>query len=81
MACDANQLVTAAKCFQCLSGQQLQMVITYLLCQISIGSGGGNVGAISFGHGAPSFTPTTDGAIYFDEDTGAQYNWYAGIWH
>lgn len=41
MACEPNTLLNSAKCFQCLSEQQLQMVITYLLCQISSGSGGG----------------------------------------
>lgn len=35
MSCDPNQLVAAAKCFQCLSSQQLQMVTNYLLCLIS----------------------------------------------
>jgi hypothetical protein len=40
MACDPNQLLLNARCFQCLSQKELQMVVTYLLCQISIGSGG-----------------------------------------
>lgn len=80
MACDVNTLLEQARCFQCLSNKELQQVVTYLLCQISTGSGG-NVGAITVGHGAPTSTPTTDAAIYFDEDTGTQYNWFAGAWH
>lgn len=80
MACDPNTLLDSARCFQCLSHKELQQVVTYLLCQISGGSGV-NIGAISSGHGSPAFTPTTSTAVYFDEDTGIQYNWYAGAWH
>lgn len=35
MACDVNQIVTDAKCFQCLSEKELQMVKAYLLCQFA----------------------------------------------
>lgn len=83
MNCDPNSLVKAASCFQCLSAQQLEMVKAYLLCQIIAtgGGGGGGTGAVSSGHGAPSFTPTTSTAIYFDEDSGTQYNYFNGAWH
>jgi hypothetical protein len=36
MACQPQQLLELAKCFQCLSDKQLSMVKAYLLCQISI---------------------------------------------
>ena len=38
-------------------------------------------GVISTGSGAPTSTPSTAGAIYFDTDTDDQYAWYAGAWH
>lgn len=68
MACDPNQLVTQAKCFQCLSEQQLQMVITYLLCQISIGSGSSNfLQPVPYTVAPPPNPPdTSKSAVAFD---------------
>ncbi len=57
MACDPNQLLAAAKCFQCLSHQQLQQVVTYLLCQISVNGGsggGGNAQFVTYTSGTPA---------------------------
>ena len=48
------------------------------LAYVSTGSASAQV---SYGHGAPAFTPSTTSAIYFDQDTGTQYNYYAGAWH
>jgi hypothetical protein len=31
--------------------------------------------------GVPAHTPTITRQIYFDTNTGAQYNWYSGVWH
>lgn len=38
-------------------------------------------GGMSSGHGAPAYTPTSSVAVYFDLDTGDQWNWYASAWH
>ena len=35
MACDPNTLLNDARCFQCLSKKELEMVKAYLMCQIS----------------------------------------------
>lgn len=43
-------------------------------------SGAGTV-EITSGHGAPVDPPEGTVGIYFDEDTGAQYNYYASAWH
>lgn len=48
MPCDPNELLTAARCFQCLSEKQLKQVITYLLCQINTNGGGGGSGNAQF---------------------------------
>jgi hypothetical protein len=79
MACDPNALLNQARCFQCCSEKELQQVIASLLCQISTGGAGG--ANLTSGHGAPTSTPTSSVAIYIDEDTGAQYNWFSGSWH
>ncbi len=79
MACDPQSLITQAVCDLCIipAGMQLPVMIS-LLCQVRDALG--NVG-ISSGAGAPTFTPSTTTAIYFDTNTGAQYNYYAGAWH
>jgi hypothetical protein len=89
MACDPNQLVKSAKCFQCLSEQQLQMVITYLLCQISISGGGsgGTIQTISTTAADPNVAgivpsdPTKAALFYQDPSVaGGIYNvWHWGI--
>lgn len=71
MACDPNQLLAAAKCFQCLSQKQLQMVATYLLCQISVngggGGGGGNAQLVRYTVAPPANPPNTaNPAIAYD---------------
>lgn len=35
MACEPKQILALAKCFQCLDHKQLEMVKSYLLCQIA----------------------------------------------
>lgn len=85
MACDPNELVAAAKCFQCLSNQQLQMVITYLLCQISTGSAsGGTIQVISTVDADPNAAhlvpaDATKGAIFYQDPSvaGGIFN----VWH
>lgn len=36
---------------------------------------------VTSGNGPPSFTPSTDTAIYFDKNTGAQYDFWNNTWH
>jgi hypothetical protein len=69
MACDPNQLLKAAKCFQCLSEKELQQVVTYLLCQISVNGsgGGGNAQLVIYTSGTPDNPPNTSNpAIAYD---------------
>jgi hypothetical protein len=85
MSCDPNQLVSAAKCFQCLSEQQLQMVIAYLLCQIMQSSGsGGSIQVITTTDADPNVAvivpaDKTKGAIFYQDPSvaGGIYN----VWH
>jgi hypothetical protein len=84
MSCDPNQLVTAAKCFQCLSEQQLQMVITYLLCQISGGGSGSVIQTISTVDADPNaagIVPAdkTKAALFYQDPSvsGGIFN----VWH
>lgn len=37
--------------------------------------------SVTTGVGPPTSVPLMDAAIYFDKNTGAQYNWWNGIWH
>lgn len=85
MACDPNQLLAAAKCFQCLSEKELNQVIAYLLCQISTGgSSGGSIQVIvtidadpNAAHLVPS--EPTKGAIFYQDPSvaGGIFN----VWH
>lgn len=86
MACDPNQLLESARCFQCLSHKELQQVIAYLLCQISIsgGGGGGGIQVISTVDANPNLaglvpTDPTKGAIFYQDPSvsGGIYN----VWH
>lgn len=80
MITDPQTLLNNAKCYLCLGitiGEALQLA---LLAQIASGGTGGG-SQVSSGVGPPSFTPTTNEAIYFDRSTGAQYNYYSGAWH
>lgn len=82
MACDSSALKTSA-CSngfaQAASDEVLfRALMLQLLCIISTdGAGGG----ITTGVGDPTSTPTSDGAIYFDTATGAQWSWWSGSWH
>jgi hypothetical protein len=81
---DPQTLLTNAKCYLCLGITLAEALQLALLDQISSGGGGGGgVGSVLSGHGSPIgvVIPTTDTAIYFDEDTGIQYNYFAGAWH
>lgn len=46
---------------------------------VTISSDGGTLG----GHGDPTgvVVPTTEFALYIDQDTGALYEWYDSTWH
>lgn len=69
--CSAQDLLTAGKCFDCLTKKELQIVIAQLLCEIVEGGGtGGGVGAVMRGSGPPIAPPVdpTQGAIYYDDD-------------
>lgn len=81
--CNTSSLLTSAKCFSCLSKKELQAVIAQLLCNISGGGAASPLTQVFSGHGDPTgvVTPTATAAIYFDEDTGNQYNWYSSQWH
>lgn len=80
MSTDANTLLAESKCYLCLGISLAEALQLALLNNIS--NSGVNANILS-GHGSPVgvVTPTTSTAIYFDEDTGAQYNFYAGAWH
>ena len=81
---DPQTLFTQAKCYLCLGITMAEALQLALLAQI-VDNGGGGGGGISVlsGSGSPVgvITPTTDAAIYFDEDTGVQYNYFSGAWH
>lgn len=74
-------LITEANCLLCLVPPGL---VPYLMVQairgIS-GGGGGGSGSVLSGAGAPVADPGVSAAVYFDETTGAQYNWFSGAWH
>jgi len=63
----------------------LQLIQIALLQQIALapssGGGGGSGGNVTAGVGPPTSTPTTAAAIYFDTNTGVQYDWYLDVWH
>jgi hypothetical protein len=85
MSCDPNQLLESSKCFQCLDEKQLKMVIAYLLCQISTGSGtSGKIQTISTVDADPNTAaivpadPTKAALFYQDPSVvGGIYN----VWH
>lgn len=84
MACEPNDLISLARCFNCLSPSTLLEVQTYLLCQIMLNGGGGGGGAteVFAGNGlAPDVTPTATAAIWIDKDSGVIIHWYDGAWH
>jgi len=82
-ACTPSTLLDSAKCFSCLSKKELQAVIAQLLCNISSGTSSSPLTQVFSGSGDPTgvVTPTATAAIYFDVDTGDQYNWYNSAWH
>lgn len=61
--CSPSELLDAAKCFECLSKQELQAVIAQLLCNINAGGGGNQsltIGAITPVGGPYSFGTLTN---------------------
>lgn len=83
MACDIDTIQAAA----CASGIgkvtdeiQLLRLIAQLTCEAAEG-GASAAAAVSSGSGAPVADPGVSTAIYFDTDTGVQYNFYSGAWH
>jgi hypothetical protein len=77
---DPQTLLANAKCYICLGVSLYEALQLALLDQIASG-GTSSAGGITSGIGAPTLAPTTSPAIYFDENTGTQYNYYAGAWH
>lgn len=77
---DPQTLFSQAQCYVCMGVSLAEAMQLALLAQIA-SSGTGGAGSVTSGKGAPAFTPTTAAAIYFDENTGTQYNYYAGAWH
>ena len=83
--CNASTLLQQGAAFQACSKKELQIIIAQLLCNLSASGGGG----VSSGNGSPVgvVTPSGTTAIYFDRQTGQQYNWYPdtnnpnGAWH
>jgi len=80
MACNSTTLKTNA-CTngfaQAASDEVLfRALMLQLLCNISTDGAG-----VTSGVGAPTSTPSSSAAIYFDTSTGAQYNWWSGSWH
>lgn len=84
MACDITTLLSGAcdNGFDKIAQNEplYRAIELQLLCEISEGGGGGS-GSVLSGSGAPVADPGVSSAIYFDEDTGVQYNWYDGSWH
>ncbi len=78
---DPQTLLTQAKCYMCLGVTLAEALQLALLAQISDGTSSGAGGNVTSGIGPPAFTPSTTAAIYFDENNGTQYNYYAGAWH
>jgi hypothetical protein len=62
-------------------GQQVLELLQTIADNLAGGGGGGGGSSTTSGSGAPTSTPTTNAAIYFDTDNGDQYNWYDGSWH
>lgn len=86
--CSASTLVEAAKCFECLSKQQLQAVIAQLLCDINANGGGGGGGGATqvfsgnYGAGSPTQTPTTSAAVAYNLDAPYQiFTWDGAAWN
>lgn len=78
---DPQTLLAQAQCYVCQGVSLAQALELALLAQIANASGGSVTPNVTSGSGPPAFTPSTPAAIYFDENTGAQYNYYAGAWH
>lgn len=81
MNTDPNTLLSQAQCYLCLGISLAEALQLALLADIASSGSGSSGGNVTSGIGAPTFTPTTSAAIYFDENTGVQYNYYSGAWH
>jgi hypothetical protein len=73
MICTPETLLSAAKCFACLSEKQLAAINSYLLCQILDSGGGGG----SFNGSGPPTTqvPTGTSGTYYDYTNNVNYQW------
>jgi len=78
---DPQTLFAQAKCYLCLGITMAEALQLALLADIANGGGSGASTNITSGVGPPVAAPSTSPAIYFDENTGAQYNYYGGAWH
>jgi len=77
---DVDTLMTEAACLQCVPPGTIPYLILQAIRDGGIGGGSGS-GSVLSGAGAPVADPGVSAAIYFDENTGVQYNWYSGAWH
>lgn len=63
--CDVAALMQDAKCFDCLTQHQMEMLQTQLLCEILQSGGGGGASCLLCGTEDPEDAPLCDCAIYF----------------
>lgn len=70
MACNPNDLLEQARCFQCLSHKELQQVIAYLLCQISESPSGQSSQLVQYTSGTPANPPNLDAPAFAYDPTG-----------
>jgi hypothetical protein len=88
MACQIDEILADAceNGFSCLpSLREYDIVIAQLLCDLkdSLAGGISGVSGVYSGHGDPTgvVVPSGSAAVYFDEDSGTQWNYYDGVWH
>jgi len=82
MACNLDTVLSAA-CTSHIGMVNDPILLLQIIAQLSceVSSAAASSGGVTAGVGAPSSTPTTDAAIYFDTATGVQYNWFSNSWH
>lgn len=81
--CDPQALVADGACFACLDARQMQIVELQFLCNIAGESGGGGgIGGVTSGVGAPVAPPVSGNGFYLDTSNGDVWAWNSvlGIW-
>lgn len=86
MTCTPQALLSAATSagFTRMSMMQLEVVMTYLLCNLAGGGGGlgeQEVFSGNYGGGVPTDTPTASSALGIDTSNGVVWQWYSNAWH